>query len=112
MRAEFGEQSPGILFVQPPVNQALELDIAALRNRTPPTVVSVPVGIDLRNLPELSRLNAAQHLPVPWRIVILQADLKMLAGTFYFIHDAVALLDSERQALLGVNVPSTLQDGN
>jgi len=69
----------------------------------------VPVGIYLRDAPDLSRLNAGDRLAIPGGIGVLQSDLEVLAGAFYRSQDLIALLDGQRQALLAVDMAATFK---
>src|SRR5260370_33490582 len=69
----------------------------------------MPVGIDLRDAPDFSRLNAAQGLAIPGCVVILQAHLEVFPRALHRVDDAVALLDGKRQTLFTVNMSPTFE---
>src|SRR5262249_47686289 len=109
MRAELRNQASRILPIKAPVDQTLQLRVSAIRNRTTPAVVAMPVGMDLHDAADLARTDAAQGLRIPWSVMILVADLEVFPGALHCINDAVALVDRKRQALLSVNVFACFQ---
>src|SRR5690348_6077611 len=109
MRAELSDESARVFFVEAPVDQARKLFVCACRYWTPPTVVAMPVGVDLRDLPQLACLNAAQYFAIPRSIVILKSNLVVLAGALHSLANTFASFNCERHALFAVDVVSTFQ---